>query len=190
MLIAVAPIQACGQSAPMPDSTRMHAIMAYLDTAKRESPTLYPIHTLLNGFYINDSMTFLVAHAKAFDFFLQCKLDLSFSPVGKSFKIYSVDMPPEMISDEFRQEMATMHERLRLWNILIHFLEIKEPYERWIKMKFYTSDASTAQLEADVAKVVQYGGLAFPKTVQSILLLKYRHLKRRKIEEEMSKGRN
>lgn len=186
MLIA-SPNQVYGQSAPIPDSTRMHAITAYLDTAKREDLTLSPVYTLLNGYTIDDRLTFLAAHAKVFDFFLRNGLDLTYNPAVNPLQIYSLDIPPELMSKELLQEMAMMRKRLRLTNLLFEFLKVKEPYERWIKMKFYTGDTSTARLEADVAAVVRYNGLAFPKTVQNILLLKYKQLTRKKIEQEMLK---
>ena len=182
--------QVYGQTSSIPDSTRMCAISAYLDTAEIESITLQPIHNLLSGYTIEDRLTFLAAHAKVFDFLLRNGLDLSYNPAANPLMIDSRDIPPKWITKEILEERAIMRKRFQLTHLLFEFLDVKESYERSIIKKFYTGDTRTAKLEADVAEVVRYSGLAFPKTVQNILLLKYRSLTRDKINQEGLKKRH
>lgn len=177
-ILVSAPTLTQAQPVAIPDSSRMCTLLTYLDTVKLENIMLFPVHTVMDGYTIDSRVAFLAAHAKVFDFLLLHGLDINFDIKANPLVIYSEDILPEMMTKEFFQERAMMHERIQRYNLFRQFIDVKEPYETRIRKKFYAGDTGRRQLETDVAAVVRYSGLAFPQMVQDILLLKYRHLKK------------
>jgi Zn-dependent M28 family amino/carboxypeptidase len=174
-------------NATLGDSTIFRDLEIFLDTIEREELYFYPIELLLMKSNINNNITHLMVYARIFDFLLMNNLDLGYNPAENQLAIYSYSIPEELITQDLKNEMAEMEQKIIKDRLLFGFLKIKERYEYGIKRKFYKNTEDELKLQADVDLVINYGRFAYPTTVKNILLMKYQKLNREKIWKDMEK---
>jgi hypothetical protein len=164
------------------DSISYKYLNTFLDTSDYHTITMKRLdYTILkNQQQKRDCFCNLLIYAKLFDYLLKNGLDLSYSivknpPIMNSFFIIEAhtDTKKHKLNSDFNNTKHKLY-----WD----FLFLKKSYEDYV-VKSYKNN-KTKSLEIDVNNIIFYNIYTNPNTLQDILLSKYEHLTRDKMEKE------
>ena len=158
------------------DSVKQKRLLEMLDSIEDFSVDKFYYAGILDKEAGNTSFCELLVYATIFDCFLKSGLDVGYNIKKNPPIINSTNLPTD---SEFIKGIESNNKKFRLF---FNFLEVKKEYEIFVATRYLGEKEKL--LEQDVLNIIRYGIHISPFTLKDILLLKYKHLTRERMEKE------
>ena len=157
------------------DSTEYLTLSQMLDTTEAGNiNNLELLHySILSPAKKRDCFCDLLIYTRIFDFLLEKELDLNY---------HVLQNPPRRNSTNVPDDSAQINNNNKYYTFR-QFLKIKNEYEKSVLKRYENEKNRTLILDVD--NILKYNVYAYPSVLKGVLLGKYAHLTREKLQAEV-----